>query len=399
MKILLLCNKAPFPPQDGSAIAVANMAKGMVQNGVEVSILAINTKKHFKADGEIPSAILNSLQYQSVYQNTDVTALGAFGNLFSQDSYFVSRFFFEDYKQALIQKLQSQKFDVVQLEGVFMASYIPVIRQYSKAKIVLRAHNVEFIIWERWLSTSSQLLKNIYLTIQKNRLKKYELNAFKSVDAIVPITSVDADVIQKLVPQAKIFPSITGTDLEQYPFVEKAKEPNTIFYFGSMDWMPNIEAVEWFHKNCWEEVKQSNNLVKWVIAGKNMPQNIAMLGENDDRILIQENVESAAVFYQTYNIMLAPILSGSGLRIKLVEGISYGKPIVTTAIGMEGLSCEDKKEVMIANNAPAFTKAVVALLEHNQKQEKLSQAARKYAEEHFDNTKLTSDLLRFYGQL
>src|SRR5690606_39924466 len=110
--------------------------------------------------------------------------------------------------------------DVVQLEGVFMASYIPIIRQYSKAKIVLRAHNVEFIIWERFLSTSSIFIKNQYLKIQKNRLKHFELKAFNSVDAIVPITDVDAAVIKKLVPKAVIYPSITGTDLSKYHFVE-----------------------------------------------------------------------------------------------------------------------------------------------------------------------------------
>lgn len=396
MKILLLCNKAPFPPQDGSAIAVSNMAKGMVQNKVEVDVLAINTKKHFKADADIAPEILKSLNYQSVFHDTDVTLLGALKNLFTKQSYFVSRFYFKAFKQALIQKLKTETFDFIQLEGVFMASYIPIIRKHSKAKIILRSHNVEYIIWERYIATSSNFLKNHYLKLQKNRLKKFELKAFREVDAIVPITDVDAAVIKKLVPKAVIYPSITGTDLSKYQFVESPKEKNTIFYFGSMDWLPNIEAVEWFYNNCWQQVKTAINDVKWVIAGKNMPEHIAALGKFDAQIEIQENVASAVEFYHTYNIMLAPILSGSGLRIKLVEGISYGKPIVTTSIGMEGLHCKHQKELLIADTSDSFAEAVIELLKNESLQTSLRVSARKYAKEHFDNDVLTRNLLNFY---
>lgn len=396
MKILLLCNKAPFPPQDGSAIAVSNMAKGMVQNKVEVHILAINTKKHFKPDHEIDPDITRVIHYQSVYKDTDVKPLEALLNLFSNASYFVSRFYFEAYTQQLINTLQSQCFDIVQLEGVFMASYIPIIRKYSKAKIILRSHNVEYVIWERYIATSSNFLKNLYLKIQKNRLKKFELSTFRAVDAIVPITSIDGEQIQKLVPNQLVFSSITGTDLQQYPFVEKAKQENTIFYFGSMDWMPNIEAVEWFYENCWSAVKEAVPTVKWVIAGKNMPAHIAALASKDASIQTIENVESARAFYHQYNVMLAPILSGSGLRIKLVEGISYGKPIVTTSIGMEGLTCRDKEEVLIADTAASFSAAVIEVLKNKHLQTHLCHAARKYAEQHFDNDVLTRKLLDFY---
>ncbi len=399
MKILLLSNKAPFPPQDGSAIAVNNMALGMAQNKVEVHVLAINTKKHYKADDAIDPEITKQIKYQSVFKDTDVTLLGALQNLWSKNSYFVSRFYFEAYEQTLIETLKNNTFDIVQLEGVFMAVYIPVIRKYSRAKIILRSHNIEYIIWERYLQTSSNKLKNSYLSIQKNRLKKFELLAFEAVDAIVPITEVDAAIIKKLVPEKPIFSSITGADLGKYQFVENAEQTNTIFYFGSMDWMPNIEAVEWFYKECWHKVKESVPFVKWIIAGKNMPEHIKSLQESEPQIEIIENVENAAAFYHQYNIMLAPILSGSGLRIKLVEGISYGKPIVTTSIGMEGLHCENGKELMIADTAKKFSEVVIALLLDFNAQQKISKNARNYAQTNFENTEITSKLLQFYKTL
>jgi len=126
-----------------------------------------------------------------VYRNADTSAIGAFLNLFTTQSYFVSRFFFKDYEIELINKLKSHHFDIIQIEGVFMCSYIPIIKKYSKAKIVLRSHNVEHQIWERHLLIEKNFLKKTYLTLQNNRLKTFEINAFNLVDAIVTITDED----------------------------------------------------------------------------------------------------------------------------------------------------------------------------------------------------------------
>lgn len=399
MKILLISNKAPYPPKDGQAIAVFNMANGLLANGADVHLLVINTKKQFRPDKNVPADFVEAAHYQSVYRNTDVTPLGAFINLFSAKSYFVSRFYFEEYADVLKRKLASVEFDVIQIEGVFMGVYLPLIRKYSKAKVVLRSHNVEYLIWERYIQSSTNKLKNVYIGIQKNRLKAFELSVFSKVDAIVPITSVDAEIIKELAPEKPIYSSITGIDLQKYPAIVNAKEPSSIFYFGSMDWLPNVEAVEWFKANCWEYVKKhTESNLKWVIAGLNMPAHILAYAA-DERIETITNVPDAFEFYKTYNIQLAPILSGSGLRIKLVEGISYGKPIVTTSIGMEGLGCNDDKELRIADTPQTFAENVVEMASSSILQHRLSVAARTYAVDNFDNKTLSGRLISFYKSL
>ena len=94
MKILQICNKAPYPANDGSSIAICSLAEGIADNNVELHLLTINTKKHFKPDNQIPESFKVKTHYQSVYQNTDTTVVGALKNLFSSQSYFVSRFYF-----------------------------------------------------------------------------------------------------------------------------------------------------------------------------------------------------------------------------------------------------------------------------------------------------------------
>ncbi|MES2131224.1 MAG: glycosyl transferase family 1, partial [Bacteroidota bacterium] len=198
MRILQLSNKAPYPANDGSSIAIHSLAEGLADNGAELHLLTINTKKHFKPDDKVPQAFKDKTHYTSVYQNTDTSFSGALMNLFSKQSYFVSRFFFKEFEEQIIQKLKAVTFDIVQLEGVFLASYIPVIKQYSKARIVIRAHNVEHQIWERHLTNENNGIKKMYLSLQNKRLKRFELEAFFTADAIVTITDEDKKNVDRL---------------------------------------------------------------------------------------------------------------------------------------------------------------------------------------------------------
>lgn len=397
MRILQICNKAPYPPNDGSSIAITTLAEGLADNDVELYLLAINTKKHFKSDDLIPESFKQKTHYQSIYSNTNTSVLGAFINLFSKQSYFVSRFYFKAYKQALIQLLQQHSFDIIQIEGVFMATYIPVIRQYSKAKIVLRSHNVEHQIWERHLSNEKTSIKKSYLSLQNKRLKTFEINAFKISDAIVTITDEDKKNIQKLVPSKEIYTCLTGVNLEQYTVNPNIKYPRTLFHFASMDWMPNIEAVDWLLNEVWSLVVKQQASAKLILAGRGMPERFKRL--SNPNVLIVEEVKSSEEFYKNHDIMLVPLWSGSGLRIKLVEGLAYGKAIITTSIGAEGIPYTNNQHVIIADTAQEFADAILFLLDNDNKKQAMQNQARLLAEQHFNYKKIGKNLIEFYTQL
>jgi polysaccharide biosynthesis protein PslH len=398
MKVLQICNKAPFPANDGSSIAIYNMANGLMANAVNLHLLTINTKKHFKPDSEVPETFKKKCRYQSVYQNTDTSITGAVLNLFSNQSYFVSRFYFPEFEQALIHKLGSESFDIVQLEGLFMGMYIPIIKKYSKAKIVYRAHNVEYLIWERHIANERNLIKKWYLNLQNKRLKRFEYEALSKTDAIISITDADKNLLLKMAPGKTIVNSSTGVNLHEYQLSTNVNlNTNTLFYFGSMDWLPNQEAVEWFLNNCWETIHVKHPNCKFVIAGRNMPDKFKNLNRTD--IVVLENVENKTAFYSTYNIMLVPLLSGSGLRIKIIEGLSYGKAIVSTSVGAEGIPVNAGEHLLIADDADAFTKSVTELLENADRKNELEKNAKKFAEENLDNTAVTAKLVAFYKTL
>lgn len=397
MRILQLSNKAPYPANDGSSIAIYNLAEGLADNGVELHLLTINTKKHFKPDNEVPQAFKDKVRYTAVYQNTDTSFVGAFANLFSGQSYFVSRFFFKAFEEEIVRRLKAHAFDLVQLEGVFLATYIPLIRRHSQAKIVIRAHNLEHQIWERHLSNEPSVIKKKYLSLQSKRLKRFELGAFEKADAIVTITDEDKKNIQRLVPQKALYTCLTGINLDTYKKTESPSETNTLFHFASMDWMPNEEAASWLLEQVWPIVLKQLPESRLVLAGKNMPEKFRRLASKNLEVI--EHVNSSSEFYHTYDIMLVPLWSGSGLRIKLVEGLAYGKAIVTTSIGAEGIAYTNHKDLVVADDAENFAGAIISLLSDEQKKKTLQTNARLLAEKHFDYKRIAADLIGFYRQL
>ncbi|MBP9070011.1 MAG: glycosyltransferase family 4 protein [Bacteroidia bacterium] len=398
MRILQICNKAPYPANDGSSIAIYNMARGLYDNNAELHLLTINTKKHFKEDSSVPQEFKTKTHYRSVYKDTSPSALGAFFNLFSSKSYFISRFYFKEFEDALIETLKKNTFDIVQLEGLFMAPYIEIIKKFSKAKIALRAHNIEHLIWQRHIANESSGLKRSYLKIQNSRLKTYEEEIFTKVDVIVTITDADKNYIHKQFPKLNIVTCLTGVDLADYEQnTNVKKQENTIFSFGSMDWMPNLESVDWFLNNCWGKINAKHPSCKFIIAGRHMPQKFKTL--QLPNVQIEENVTNNRDFYSSYDIMLVPLLSGSGLRIKLVEGLAYGKAIVSTSIGAEGISITKGKHMLIADSVDYFIHAVDGLLSSVTEKKKLEQNAKQFAKEHLVNRSITKKLLDHYKKL
>ena len=395
LKVLQISNKAPYPTTDGSAIAIYNMANGFIDNDVDLHFITINTKKHFKPDENVPSHFKIKSHYQSVYKDTDVKALGAILNLFSNQSYFVSRFNFKEFEEVLVKTLQQNKFDWVQLESIFMAEYIPVIKKYSRAKISIRTHNIEHQIWERTLKQSSNFVKNVYLGLQTKRLKSFEMKVLEQCDAIITISNEDANYFKKCFPNALIFNCPTGLNLNDYQLSPNVKNSKSVFHFGSMDWMPNIEAVDWLLDKVWQIVLKAIPDAVFNMAGRNLPahlQNTKVNGVN-----IVGEVNDNAKFYNEQNVMIVPLLSGSGIRIKMLEGMAYSKSIVSTSIGAEGINVANGEHCLIADTPEDFANKLVTLLKDDGSlRTQLANNARVFMERNFDNKTLVAGIVDFY---
>ncbi len=397
MRILQISNKAPYPPNDGSSIAVYNMANGFIQNNVDFHLITINTKKHFKSDALVPDDFKKKSQYTSVYKNTGIKPIGAILNLFTNESYFVSRFVFKEFENELISCLNKHEFDIVQIEGIFMAPYIPVIRKHSKAKITIRTHNAEHVIWDRLIQNEGNGLKKQYLQLQNKRLKKTEIELLGIADAIIPITPTDKIIFEELEIKSNYFISPTGIDIDRYQIDYSKEKPTTFFHLGSMDWMPNVEGVDWFLKEVYLPYFQNNEAITFNFAGRFMPKRF--FEQSSKNLQFIGSVEDNISFYNQHDVMLVPLQSGSGMRIKIIEGMAMGKAIISTSIGAEGIPVTHFENIIIADNPKEFADAITELSKKDELKQKIKKNARSFIQNQFDNKYLVSQLLNFYKDL
>ena len=179
MKILQICNKVPFPPKDGGSIATWALATGLVNEDAIIHILALNTSKHAAASVELPEDIKENIQLEMIDHDTGIHIPSLVFNLFfSRQPYNLIRFYSARFQSKLKDFLTREHFDIVLIEGIAMCQYISTIRKVSRAKIIYRAHNSEFQIWQRLSMNTSSVLKKHYYKILAKRVDRFESKQF-----------------------------------------------------------------------------------------------------------------------------------------------------------------------------------------------------------------------------
>jgi glycosyltransferase involved in cell wall biosynthesis len=397
MNILQVCSKTPFPPKDGGSVAMNILTNGLIEAGNDVTVLAVNTPKHFVNEDKLDSIYKKKTKYHSVFIDTSIKPFDAFLNLFSTESYNIVRFYSKNFEAKLVELLKKNQFDVIQLETLWVAPYVDIIRNHSKAKIVLRSQNVEYAIWDRLATNTQNPLKKWYLKLLTKRLKTYEIGMLNKYDAIASITEIDAEQFKKDGCRLPIIHIPFGIDLKNYRIDRSNIEYPSVFHIGAMDWRPNAEGIKWVLENVWMNVQQKNPNLRLYLAGRNMPQ--WLLDYKMQNVVIVGEVADSQQFINSKSIMLVPLFSGGGMRVKIIEGMALGKTIISTAIGAEGIGYEHKEDILIANNSAEFIDAIISCSNNNMDADSLGTNARKLIERKYDNKIICEQLSDFYKEL
>ena len=396
MKILLLCNKPPYPASEGGPMAMNSIITGLLDAGHHVKILAVNSEKFNVKVSDIPEDYKKKTGIELIDVDLSVKPMNAFLNLFTKKSYHVERFISDDFKARLIEVLDKDQFDIVQLEMLYMAPYVVVIRAHSKAMIVLRAHNVEHKIWERIAKETQSPLKRWYINHLAKTLKDYELNALETVDGIAAITRKDAAFFRKYCSKPIIDIPFGVYPEEFTPKYEIEGKPK-FYHIGSMNWMPNEEGIRWFINEVLPKTVEKVYDFVYHLAGRNMPEWLTTM--KDPHIDVVGEVPDAKAFVSNNDVAIVPLLSGSGIRIKIIESMAMGKTVITTRVGAEGILYDEDVNIIIAENKAKMVEAIRSINENPQIAVKIGQAARRLVEETYDNRKIIARLLMFYEQI
>jgi glycosyltransferase involved in cell wall biosynthesis len=429
MKILVLGNRVPWPLHDGGAIATYGMLRSLAENGAEVDFFSFNTKKHF-AENAIIEKYFGFCKVHLVSLDASIKPLKALWNLLFGGSYHMERYDNLDAAVELYDLIQSSNYDCVMAEGLYsMPIALRVMKQLSvkadglgsneihensnesvqkkSIKWVYRSHNLEYQIWERLAISEQQPLKRWYFALQSKRLKRYEIDAWCQMDAIVPIVETDSTVIQATVseiqknnqlnsgysvlnqPQIHVYQP--GIAIESpFAFVHR---PLSIFHIGSMEWQANEQGVMWFLKKVWPLVLSAQPNVKFHLAGKGLSKTDPRFFQTG--IVNHGEVDDAEVFMQSHGIMIVPIQAGSGIRIKSLEAMALGVPVVSTSIGAQGLTVESGTQMIIADDPAGFADGIMQLLLNPAASQEMTQQARVYVEQHHNLKRNTAELIAF----
>ena len=399
MKILQLSHKVPYPPLDGGSIVIHSLTKGLLSLGHRVKVLSIISPKREIGLNDIDENYKNSVDLGLIKVDTRIKPLEAAKNLFFQkESYHTSRFNSKSFSKAIEATLKKEEFDIIQLESIFVLNYLSEIRKHSKAKIVLRTQNIEHLIWEGLIENEKNPLKKWYLKILTKRLKAYELEQMALLDGVIPITDYDADYLQRKQVKAKHLKAIPfGLNLNK--FLEANDSDNSskaLFHLGSMDWRPNLEAVDWFLNQVWLK-SNLHEKTSLYLAGKFMPERIKNL--NNDQLIVQGKIDFPIQYMADKKIMIVPLLSGSGIRVKIIEGMAMGKVIISTSKGATGIIYTPNKHLLIADTPEEFQKAILKCLEDEAFCNDISQNAQQLVKEEYGEIQIAKKFIHFYEDL
>lgn len=397
MKILLVSDKPPWPGSSGGALAVKACIEGFVRRGENITVFATSTRKHRLSDENTTDGIMNSIKFISVNINTGINIFTLIINLlFSSLPYNIQRFRSGRVKNKLKEILKKEEFDIVQIEGLNMTVYIPLIKQYSQAMISLRAHNIEHEIWNELSGGEKNNLKRFYLKLISSRMKDYEMKTINKCDLLIPISENDSRFFLQSGVEIPAYTCPFGIDIK--PVQKKAEHGKSgLSYIGSLDWRPNQEGLIWFLNTVWPKVLLELPEFELHIAGRNAPDWL-IKKLNTKGVRFFGEVADAKEFIKEANILIVPLLSGSGIRIRIIQAMAVGTPVISTIKGIKGIDARDGKDILLANTAGEYCDQIIKLAGDGNLQNKLTENATELINNYYNINEIYTGLLNFYSK-
>ncbi|HJW29864.1 MAG TPA: glycosyltransferase family 4 protein, partial [Saprospiraceae bacterium] len=257
---------------------------------------------------------------------------------------------------------------------------------------------VEHEIWERISQNTGSNLKKLYLSYLTRKLKAYEIGQFTAYDYLVTLTDRDLELFRQKGYLNGAAAAPVGLDVNNYPYSLPTFGPDmSLCFIGSLDWMPNREGLEWFLAKVWPEVNKRWPKITIHIAGRNTPMSLLELKRHN--VTVHGEVEDAGEFLHRHSVLIVPLFSGSGMRVKIVEGMLMGKVVITTTIGKEGIAGDHQRELLVADDAQAFLSAIEYCIRHPEEALRISQEAQDRAAMQFNSHEVALSMMKIYEEL
>ena len=391
MKILQILPRKPYPPTDGGRIVAYNTIKHLAELGHQITAVSLTEEM------QRPRELEKYCNWIPVEKDTSTTVRGLIGNLVSGKPYTVSKYHGTAMEKKVLEILSTGKFDLVHADGLHTAEYALHARREFDLPAVLRQHNVETKIMERFYHNQPNPLSKLYGYLQYRKLKSYESEICNNFDRCLTITKKDDERLREMNSEISTSIITAGVDTSYFSPREVEEEPDTIISVAAMDWTPNVEAVLWFHERIFPKIQEEVPEAKFYIVGKNPPEKINGLEGNGT--VVTGFVPDVRPYMAKAQAFVVPLKTGSGMRIKILNAMAMKKAVVSTSVGREGIGARDGTEICVADKPDEFAGALISLLKDEEKRESIARRGLELVREQYQWGSVIRDLVCVYRRV
>jgi sugar transferase (PEP-CTERM/EpsH1 system associated) len=394
MNILFLAPRLPFPADTGGKIRTINILKQVAKFAhVHLVCFSFDDKdRQYKSEIErlgIAVTLVPKKETPNIQK--------AFNVLLDSQPHSIVKYHSRSMIRAIRKLKKSQRFDAVHIDHLHMAHYLSL---FKGLPCFLDEHNVEYKILERCAKVEPSLFKKPLLVNQASKMKRFEAKKIKQCAGFFAVSEDDLNLLKELTPQSSkghVIPN--GVDTEFFHPLENKNPEDILVFTGSMDWLPNDDAVLYFCREILPLIWKKNSQVKFYIVGKSPSAAAQELARKEARIMVTGRVDDVRPFMAKSKVFVVPIRVGGGTRLKILEAMSMQQGIVSTTIGAEGIRHTDGTDILLADTPKEFAQKVLMLLEDGSYRKSMAQSGRHLVCQTYDWNIIGKDLKRIYSEV
>jgi sugar transferase (PEP-CTERM/EpsH1 system associated) len=317
-------------------------------------------------------------------------------NLFSTRPYSLTKYCQPHVAEKLRKHLQEKNYEVIICDFLLTAGVIP---WDMPGKRVLFTHNVEAQIWKRHFQVARNPVWKAACYREFKTMARIERLYLQRAEHVLAVSEADRELFSSFLAPSKISVVPTGVDVDYFQPVPDLEERNTLVFTGSMDWLPNEDGIIYFVEKVLPIVRQQIPEAALWVVGRRPSDRLKKLAESDSRIKVTGTVDDIRPYMAKASVYVVPLLVGGGTRLKIFEAMAMGRSIVSTTIGAEGLPVESGRDIILADDADAFARQIVTLLNNPQRTQELGRAARLLVERNYSWNSVGQSLMETLGRV
>jgi len=394
MRILYFSPRACWPRDTGAKLRDYYLAS---QLAARCTVTYLGLRDPAEAPAEPPPAESGFTAYHSAARESAYTISKLVRGLIGPTPLTVLNYSSAHVSRILAEILQAGSFDAVQMEGVHLSAYLPVIGAAASRPVILADwHNIESEILHRYSQVNPSPPRRAYAWRTANLLERAETRFLGACDVHTVTSERERVRLQSRNPAAEIHVIPNGVDVQYFGAQElDCGSPRTSLVFaGSMDYSANVDAVVWFVNHIWPALRQEHPALSFAIVGRDPTTEVRALA--GDRVTVTGTVPDVRPYYAGALAAVVPLRIGSGTRLKILEAMAAGIPVISTRLGAEGLDLEDGTHLLLADSADDMIAAVGRLAASSELWQRLSRSGREVVSRLYDWRALTEDLYRIH---